>query len=64
MVNLFQSDFMPSEESADGHTVPVPADATVRADEPGLEVARIRDRVELLRSSLFPGLSTLPAEPG
>ena len=35
MVNLFQSDFMPSEESADGHTVPVPADATVRADEPG-----------------------------
>jgi hypothetical protein len=49
VVNLFQSDFMASEEPADGHTVPVPADPTVRADEPGLEVARIRDRIELLR---------------
>ena len=30
---------MASEESADGHAVCVPADATVRADESCLEVA-------------------------
>jgi len=49
VVNLLEADFVASEKSAYGDAVAVPSDATVGADEPGLEVAWIRDRFELLR---------------
>ena len=39
MVNFLETDFVASEESADRYAVAVPSDATVRADESGLDVS-------------------------
>ena len=46
MVNLFETDIMAGEKSTDGDAVSVPADAAVRTDEPGFEVARVGEGLE------------------
>lgn len=46
MINLLEPDMVAGEELTDADTVSVPSDAAVGADESGLEVAGVGDRLE------------------